>query len=171
MISNCDETARPKARTRSWCSTRRRSTVSRAARSATPGTLTGEDFVFSVTDTQKDGSLFLHRRPAAEGRRSTPATTASRRSNEDRRDAIRRAHSATHLLHWALQKTLGSARSAAGLEGRRGLAAVRLHQPLGGGAEQARHDRGDVEACVAAAQPIRVKAETLPLADARSRGR
>ena len=48
-----------------------------------------------------------------------------------RRQAIRRAHTATHLLAFRPAKARRQARLAAGLEGRRGLAAVRLRQPRG----------------------------------------
>ena len=71
------------------------------------GVLRGEGFEFQVTDTQKDAGLFIHYGRVTRG---TMATGASVHAEVDavRREAIRRAHSATHMLHHALQKNLGS---------------------------------------------------------------
>ena len=56
------------------------------------------------------------------------ATKSRPASTPTAAQGIRRAHSATHILHYALQKHLGHARPAARLEGRRRLAAVRFRQ-------------------------------------------
>jgi len=70
------------------------------------GQITGDGFRFIVEDTQKDGDLFLHYGQLTEGTLSTGASAQAEVDNS-RRDAIRRAHSATHVLHHALQTTLG----------------------------------------------------------------
>ena len=57
-------------------------------------------------DTQVDGGFILHRGHLREGRIEL-GTTVAARVDADRRQGIRRAHSATHLLHYALQKHLG----------------------------------------------------------------
>ena len=62
---------------------------------------------FVVEDTQKDGDLFLHVGYLASGTLSE-GETAQTIIDTERRDGIRRAHSATHILHHALQNTLGS---------------------------------------------------------------
>ncbi len=71
------------------------------------GEIVGETFRFQVRDTQKDGSLLLHRGHLLEGELKTN-THVTARVDDSRRQGIRRAHSATHILHHALQKNLGS---------------------------------------------------------------
>ena len=70
------------------------------------GTIAGPGFLFEVIDTQVDGEFTLHRGHLREGRIEL-GVTASARVDAERRQGIRRAHSATHLLHYALQKHLG----------------------------------------------------------------
>ena len=71
------------------------------------GEIAGEQFRFVVHNTQKDGDLILHYGQLAEGEiRTGDKVTA--RVDSARRQAIRRAHSATHILHHALQNNLGS---------------------------------------------------------------
>ena len=71
------------------------------------GTIEGDGFVFDVIDTQKDGQLFIHHGHIKSGIiHEGEAVTAT--VDTDRRNGIRRAHSATHILHHALQSHLGS---------------------------------------------------------------
>lgn len=70
------------------------------------GTLVGPNGKFSVTDTKKNGDVFIHLGQMIEGVLSD-GDTVSANVDEPRRNAIRRAHSATHVLHYALQKNLG----------------------------------------------------------------
>ncbi len=70
------------------------------------GELVGVGVRFEVTDTQVDGDLILHRGHLREGELSLNSKMTARVDNA-RRQAIRRAHSATHLLHHALRKHLG----------------------------------------------------------------
>ena len=69
--------------------------------------LTAEGVVFTVSDVQKNkGGKFMHYGKLAEGSLSVgDAVTAA--IDTERRAAIRRAHSATHLLDAALTKVLG----------------------------------------------------------------
>ncbi|MFP4003396.1 MAG: alanine--tRNA ligase [Alphaproteobacteria bacterium] len=71
------------------------------------GTLTGPHGVFEVTDTQKkaDG-LFVHLGTVKEGEIRV-GDTVDMRVDSARRSRIRANHSATHLLHEALRRTLG----------------------------------------------------------------
>ncbi|MFW5867255.1 MAG: alanine--tRNA ligase, partial [Armatimonadota bacterium] len=70
------------------------------------GIITGDGFRFAVTDTQALGEAVAHLGRVIEGRLTVgDAVTAS--VDEDRRDAIRRHHTATHLLHAALRQVIG----------------------------------------------------------------
>ena len=61
---------------------------------------------FEVIDTQREGGFMLHIGHLREGGLDLGLSVHAR-VNADRRAAIRRAHSATHLLHAALQHYLG----------------------------------------------------------------
>ncbi len=66
-------------------------------------TPTGE---FLVTDAQKNGDLIVHIGHLKSGKLEA-GTTVTAEVDTARREGIRRAHSATHLLHHALRKYLG----------------------------------------------------------------
>ena len=70
------------------------------------GEIVGPGLRFEVTDTQKEGGFMLH---VGHLRQASlkQGTTVTARVDADRRQGIRRAHSATHILHYALQKHLG----------------------------------------------------------------
>ncbi len=71
---------------------------------------------FVVTDTQKLGKVHLHVGRLEGGKlRVGDAVTAE--VDHALRQATRRNHSATHLLHAALRKVLGTPRHAEGLAG------------------------------------------------------
>jgi alanyl-tRNA synthetase len=70
------------------------------------GEISGRDFRFDVTDTQKEGAFTLHVGHLRTGK-IEQGSKVTARVEAQRRQGIRRAHSATHLLHHALQKHLG----------------------------------------------------------------
>ncbi|MBD3675624.1 MAG: alanine--tRNA ligase [Planctomycetaceae bacterium] len=70
------------------------------------GSISGKHFEFQVADTQKDGDLILHLGKLVSGKIQV-GDNATATVDADRRAGIRRAHSATHLLHHALHVTLG----------------------------------------------------------------
>ena len=70
------------------------------------GLLTSDGSEFEVIDTQRDGGLILHVGHLKRGRLQVGQKLHAR-VDAERRAAIRRAHSATHLLHFALRKNLG----------------------------------------------------------------
>jgi len=63
--------------------------------------------VFDVLDTQRDGELVLHIGKLKSGRLSL-GDQVNAQVDDRRRAGIRRAHSATHLLHHALRSVLGT---------------------------------------------------------------
>ncbi len=69
------------------------------------GTLSADGSEFEVIDTKRDGGLILHVGHLKRGRLQVGQKLHA--VDGDRRAAIRRAHSATHLLHYALRKNLG----------------------------------------------------------------
>jgi alanyl-tRNA synthetase len=77
------------------------------------GRLASADCEFDVIDTQRDGSLILHIGHLKRGRLEVGQKLTATVDLE-RRAAIRRAHSATHLLHYALRTTLGESATQRG---------------------------------------------------------
>ena len=71
------------------------------------GTISGPNGVFEVTNVQKNkGDKYLHYGKVVSGMLNV-GDTAAVTVDAERRKAISRAHSATHLLHKALQEVLG----------------------------------------------------------------
>ena len=71
------------------------------------GVLTADGFAFEVTDVQKNkGGKYMHYGVVKAGTLSL-GDTVTAKIDTVRRDAIRRAHTATHLLQAALEKRLG----------------------------------------------------------------
>ncbi|MCR9295218.1 MAG: alanine--tRNA ligase [bacterium] len=70
------------------------------------GVLENENMEFRVTDTQRAGELIIHQGQLLRGTLSE-GDQIHAAVDQRRRSGIRRAHSATHLLHHALQATVG----------------------------------------------------------------
>ncbi len=70
------------------------------------GKLVAKGVLFEVIDTQVEDGFTLHRGFLREGRLSQGLEVRAK-VDAERRQGIRRAHSATHLLHYALRKHLG----------------------------------------------------------------
>ena len=70
------------------------------------GTISSDSFEFDVIDTQKHAGLIVHHGKLVRGElREGETCTAT--VNVERRQALSRAHSATHILHYALHKNVG----------------------------------------------------------------
>ncbi len=77
------------------------------------GVIRGDGFAFQVSDTRKENDFTLHVGKLTEGIVAVGAP-ATAEVDFDRREAIRRAHSATHVLHHALHIHLGHHAQQAG---------------------------------------------------------
>ncbi|MGB6044935.1 MAG: alanine--tRNA ligase [Pirellulales bacterium] len=131
------------------------------------GEIVGEDFRFRVTDTQRDGGLILHFGHLVEGELRAGADVKAK-VDADRRRAIRRAHSATHLLHHALQKHLGTHAQQQGSKVDDDWLRFDFANPAAVTDEQLAAIAKDVDQKISSASSV--KAEILPLAEARATG-
>ncbi|MEX2315738.1 MAG: alanine--tRNA ligase [Pirellulales bacterium] len=131
------------------------------------GRLVGDGFEFTVSDTQKDGGLVVHEGHLVRGVMREGAKVKAI-VDVDRRAGIRRAHSATHILHYALQKHLGSHAQQQGSKVDDDWLRFDFTNLSPVAAEQLAAIGADVEARVAAAEPVRW--DILPLAEARTQG-
>jgi len=131
------------------------------------GKLVGDGFEFEVSDTQKDGQLVIHHGHLLSGVMHEGSTVEAT-VHTDRRKAICRAHSATHVMHHALQKHLGSHAQQQGSKVDEDWLRFDFTNLSPVTVEQLTLIHCDVAKHVAAAEPICW--ETLPLAEARSQG-
>ncbi len=133
------------------------------------GTIEGEggSFVFRVTDTQRDSALILHHGHLERGE-MTVGQHVQAIVDPDRRQGIRRAHSATHILHYALQKNLGSHAQQQGSKVDSDWLRFDFTNMAPVSEEQLLTIQQDVDQRIAESNDIRW--ETLPLAAARNAG-
>ncbi|MEN6452250.1 MAG: alanine--tRNA ligase [Thermoguttaceae bacterium] len=131
------------------------------------GEIVSPQFHFEVIDTQIDGAFTLHRGHLREGRLELGATVTAR-VDAQRRQGIRRAHSATHLLHYALQKHLGKHALQQGSKVDDDWLRFDFANPSAVTEEQIVQIENEVNAKILDGEPIASK--TLPLADARKSG-
>ena len=131
------------------------------------GEIETDNASFIVEDTQKDGDLFLHYGYLAAGTLSQ-GEMAQTKIDTERRDGIRRAHSATHILHHALQNTLGSHAQQQGSKVDEDWLRFDFTNMEPVSDEQLLSIESQVQQLVSSQQPI--KWETLPLAEARAQG-
>ncbi|HEY2412905.1 MAG TPA: alanine--tRNA ligase [Pirellulaceae bacterium] len=131
------------------------------------GVITGSGFEFCVTDAQKDGDLIVHSGHLTKGTMKAGAKVTAR-VDQNRRDGIRRAHSATHILHYALQKNLGKDAHQMGSKVEEDWLRFDFGNPSPIESEKLSAIEHDVADRVAAAEPINWK--FVPLTDARAAG-
>ena len=131
------------------------------------GRLVGDGFEYEVTDTQRDGQLVIHVGHLLKGVMREGAKVNAIVDTQ-RRDGIRRAHSATHILHHALQKHLGSHAQQQGSKVDDDWLRFDFTNLSPVESDTIAKITGDVTERVLAADPIRW--DTLPLAEARSQG-
>jgi alanyl-tRNA synthetase len=131
------------------------------------GKVVADGVEFDVVDTQKDGALIIHYGHLRQGllREGMKVRAVV---DVRRRDAIRRAHSATHILHYALQKNLGSHAQQQGSKVDDDWLRFDFTNLSSVDSSQLAAVTSDVAERINAAEPI--KWQTLPLAEARKQG-
>jgi alanyl-tRNA synthetase len=131
------------------------------------GEIRGDGFVFQVSDTKKDNDFTLHVGRVIEG---TVAVGASVHARVDlqRREAIRRAHSATHVLHHALHEHLGKHAQQAGSKVEPDRLRFDFANPEAVGRERLRKIEDTVNRRVLLGEPI--SWTTMPIAEAKTLG-
>jgi alanyl-tRNA synthetase len=131
------------------------------------GELVGEGFRFEVVDTQKEDGFILHEGHLRSGVLQAGAQLTAR-VDMGRRNGIRRAHSATHILHYALQKHLGKHAQQQGSKVDEDWLRFDFANPTALGAEKVAQIEAEVNAQVAAG--AKVSWRTMPIAQAREAG-
>jgi alanyl-tRNA synthetase len=131
------------------------------------GTITTGTMRFEVTDTQRNAGYFLHTGFLKSGK-LTVGETVTATVDAQRRAGIRRAHSATHLLHHALQTTLGSHATQRGSKVDEDLLRFDFTQPKPISREELRTIEDIVNEKVRAAAAVETR--LMDLDDARKEG-
>jgi len=131
------------------------------------GEISGDGFRFQVIDSQKDGHLILHHGHLLEGEMRTGDRVIAR-VDRARRQGIKRSHSATHVLHFALRKNLGQHAQQQGSKVDDDWLRFDFTNMTPASAEQLSQIEADSNNRIMSAEPI--SAQTLPLAEARNQG-
>ena len=131
------------------------------------GEICGDGFRFQVSDTQKDGGLIVHHGHLVEGEMRTGSRVTAK-VDGSRRLGVQRAHSATHVLHYALQKNLGTHAQQQGSKVDDDWLRFDFTNMSPVTQSQLTSIAADVLHQIEAAQPV--TAEVLPLAEARGQG-
>ncbi|OJW03503.1 MAG: alanine--tRNA ligase [Planctomycetales bacterium 71-10] len=131
------------------------------------GVIAGDGFKFQVEDTKKENDFFLHLGRVVEGRLDV-GTEVTATVDAERRQAIRRAHSATHLLHNALHKHLGKHAQQAGSKVEPDRLRFDFSNPEAVGKERLQAIEKTVNDLVMTAAPV--DWSLMPIAEARNLG-
>ena len=131
------------------------------------GVIKGAGFTFEVTDTRKDHDFMLHVGRVVEGTVELDAPALAT-VDPARRQAIRRAHSATHVLHHALHVHLGKHAQQAGSKVEPDRLRFDFANPESVGRERLRLIEHTVNERILLGEPITWS--TMPIDQARSLG-
>jgi alanyl-tRNA synthetase len=131
------------------------------------GVIEGPGFRFRVEDARKENDFIVHLGRVTSGAVSLNAAVRAT-VDADRRHAIRRAHSATHVLHHALHGRLGKHAQQAGSKVEPDRLRFDFANPEAVGRERLRQIEDSVNERVLLGEPIQWS--TMPIEEARSRG-
>jgi alanyl-tRNA synthetase len=131
------------------------------------GQLVAPGMRFDVIDSHKEGGFTLHIGHLREGKLVQGGRVTAKVEIE-RRQAIRRAHSATHILHYALQKHLGKHAQQQGSKVDGDWLRFDFTNPQAIGRETLAEIEAEVNDRVARAESV--SWQTLPIAEARKAG-
>lgn len=131
------------------------------------GMISSSSGKFHVVDTQKSGGLIVHHGHVLEGSLSEGETVTAT-VDADRRDAIRRAHSATHILHHSLQNELGSHAQQRGSKVTDDW--LRFDFTNLSPVESDQLTKIENESNLRVDEGVEVRADVLPLAEAKTKG-
>ncbi|HZZ71741.1 MAG TPA: alanine--tRNA ligase [Pirellulales bacterium] len=131
------------------------------------GELIGKGFRFEVIDTQRESGFMLHIGHLRLGKLALNATVSAK-VDVKRRQGIRRAHSATHVLHHALQKHVGGHAQQKGSKVDADWLRFDFSNSAALGPDDLLRIENEVNERIASAEPITWR--TLPIADARQSG-
>ncbi|MEZ6188532.1 MAG: alanine--tRNA ligase [Planctomycetota bacterium] len=127
-------------------------------------------FVFEVKDTQKQGQVVVHlgEWTAGSPEQAEAGTPVLALVDTARRDAIRRNHTATHLLHWALHQVLSDKATQAGSE----VSPSRLRFDFNWGERLSAEQLAELERLVNTriCENAPAQTEVMAIAEARERG-
>lgn len=131
------------------------------------GRIFSDEFEFHVIDVQKHAGLIVHFGRMIKGTMHEGETVTAE-VDCSRRDAIRRAHSATHILHYALQKNVGKHAQQQGSKVEADALRFDFTNQESLGEETVAAIQADVLQQIEANEPIEWK--NVSLADARTAG-
>jgi alanyl-tRNA synthetase len=131
------------------------------------GTIEGEGFTFQVLDTKRDEGFTLHIGRVTEGIVSL-GDSVKATVDVERREAIRRAHSATHVLHHSLHIHLGKHAQQAGSKVEPDRLRFDFSNPEAVGRDRLKLVEDTVNARVLKGEPITWR--TMPIAEAKTLG-
>ena len=131
------------------------------------GTIVGTGLRFDVIDTQKTDGYYQHIGFVREGEIKVGSKVKGA-INKERRLAIQRAHSATHILHWALHEVLGKHATQAGSKVEEDILRFDFSHPKGMTSDEIETIERLANDRIMAAEPIAWQVK--PIAEARKEG-
>ena len=131
------------------------------------GSLIGDGVEFVVADTQKDGDLWIHVGHLMKGKLSIGQQLQAT-VDVDRRTGIRRAHSATHILHHALHCTVGKNATQRGSRVEKDSIRFDFAHNQALTQDEIRRVEDMINECIAQGAPVTT--DLLPIEEARKKG-